>query len=227
MNDYFAAQTPLCPELNEAPQQSQALLLDPKSPPPVNKDSYPHISSALRNDYGVGKWLDKISELQPYNASVGEDTEVGNDNRGDNEDYNDEDNWDDNEEDNNEEYNNVDDNESSDSFQRRARGTLWACISSKEKGLRPQNKVVYDRTLVLLQGAMVSGILRRNDVVGYVRWWYEDPLGLSSRMGQVWKIVAQSIIKENRPSQLPDTQPEPLEARSVRPLTATNRQMQC
>lgn len=90
--------------------------------------------------------------------------------------------------------------------------------------MRPHNKAVYDRALALLQGAMVSGMLSQNDEVGFVRWWHDEPMDLSNRMAQVWQMTAQIIIRQKKLLHLPDTRPDPLEARSVCIPLITNKQ---
>jgi hypothetical protein len=118
----------------------------------------------------------------------------------------------------------VDEDDDYDKF----RGTLWACTTRREGGrderVRPHNKAVYDRALALLQGAMVSGMLSQNDEVGFVRWWHDEPMDLSNHMAQVWQMTAQIIIRQKKLLHLPDTRPDPLEARSVCIPLITNKQ---
>jgi hypothetical protein len=104
----------------------------------------------------------------------------------------------------------------------RSDGTLWTGTTRRagERGyrVRAHNQAVWGRTLVILQGAMISGMLAPGVEVGYIRWWPEHPLDLSNRMAQAWAMSAQRVRKEERLDVQPDMSPNPTEARGVCPF---------
>ena len=54
-----------------------------------------------------------------------------------------------------------------------SRGTLWASTTQqagdKAHRVHPYNQVVWERTLVILEGAIISGMLGPKSEVSYIR----------------------------------------------------------